>query len=117
MQPQKPARKAAANLRGSCSNDNNYGGRTSVSHFAARVRAVVSQIQKGETMTYKQVAAAAGSPNAARAVGTVMSKNFDPSIPCHRVVRSDGTLGGYNRGGSNKKSELLVQEKINSYSI
>ena len=91
--------------------------RASSSNFAERVRAVVAKIPKGETLTYKQVAEAAGSPNAARAVGTVMSKNFDPAIPCHRVVRSDGTPGGYNRGGSEKKQALLAQEKINSYSV
>ncbi len=78
--------------------------------FAERVRAVVAQIPKGETMTYQQVATKAGNANAARAVGTVMSKNFDPNIPCHRVVRSDGTPGGYNRGGSTRKAALLQAE-------
>jgi O-6-methylguanine DNA methyltransferase len=46
-------------------------------------------------MTYGQVAAKAGKPGAARAVGTLMSKNYNPKIPCHRVVRSDGKVGGY----------------------
>lgn len=72
---------------------------------------MVRRIPRGKTLTYKQVAAKAGKPNAARAVGTIMSKNFDPSVPCHRVVRTDGTIGGYNRGGPAKKFELLLMER------
>lgn len=79
--------------------------------FSERVRAVVATIPQGQTMTYQQVAVKAGSPNAARAVGSVMSKNFDASIPCHRVVRSDGTVGNYNRGGSDQKKQLLAAER------
>src|SRR5215813_4526441 len=51
-----------------------------------------------QTMTYKEVASKAGNPKAARAVGAVMRSNYDPSIPCHRVVASDGKMRGYNRG-------------------
>ena len=79
--------------------------------FSERVRTVVAKIPKGKTMTYQQVAVKAGSPNAARAVGSIMSKNYDPSIPCHRVIRSNGTVGDYNRGGSKRKQELLLKEK------
>lgn len=61
-------------------------------------------------MTYGAVAAAAGAPGAARAVGSLMKANDDPSVPCHRVVRSDGTAGEYNRGGPAKKRALLRQE-------
>ncbi len=61
-------------------------------------------------MTYKQVATKAGNPNAARAVGAVMRTNYDPSIPCHRVVKSDGSFGSYNRGGTMRKQEILKQE-------
>ncbi len=78
--------------------------------FSERVYAVVAKIPAGKTMTYKQVAAKAGNKNAARAVGTIMSHNFDPKIPCHRVVRSDGTVGDYNRGGPSRKIELLLEE-------
>lgn len=78
--------------------------------FAERVYAVVCRISRGKTMTYKQVAAKAGNPRAARAVGRLMSRNLDPKIPCHRVVRSDGKIGGYNRGGPARKMELLLQE-------
>lgn len=79
-------------------------------NFSDKVRAVVRKIPRGKILTYKQVARRAGRPNAARAVGTIMAKNFDPSVPCHRVVRSDGTLGNYNRGGPAKKFELLMLE-------
>ena len=51
----------------------------------------------------------AGKPKAARAVGAIMRANHDPSVPCHRVVKSDGTLGGYNRGVERKR-ELLREE-------
>ena len=78
--------------------------------FADKVRAIVKKIPKGKTMTYKQVAIKAGNPRAARAVGAIMRTNYDDSIPCHRVVRSDGGMGGYNRGGSLRKKEILRQE-------
>ncbi len=81
-----------------------------MSDFTEAVRAVVRAIPAGKTMTYKEVAMAAGNPRAARAVGMIMSKNFDPSVPCHRVVRADGKMGGYNRGGAERKRELLLEE-------
>jgi len=78
--------------------------------FADKVRDVVKKIPKGKLMTYKEVAAKAGNPRAARAVGAVMRTNYDESIPCHRVVRSDGSLGNYNRGGTLKKQSILKAE-------
>jgi len=78
--------------------------------FKERVYAVVRKIPAGKTLTYKQVAARAGNPRAARAVGTLMAKNFDANIPCHRVIRSDGTIGNYNRGGPGRKVEMLMEE-------
>lgn len=81
--------------------------------FAEQVRGVVRKIPKGSVMTYKQVATTAGSPRAYRAVASVMSQNFDPTVPCHRVIKSDGTLGGYNRGGTNKKRSILKSEGYN----
>lgn len=78
--------------------------------FRDRVFAVVKTIPKGETRTYKQVAMQAGNAKAARAVGAILHTNFDPTIPCHRVVRSDGKLGGYNRGEELKKA-LLTEEQ------
>lgn len=81
-----------------------------MTQFAEKVRAVVRQIPKGTTLSYKQVAYAAGKPNAARAVARVMATNYDKTVPCHRVIRSDGGLGGYNRGGIEKKREILLLE-------
>ena len=80
--------------------------------FAEKVYSIVKKIPKGKTMTYKEVARKAGSANAYRAVGNLMSKNYDPSIPCHRVIRSDGRIGNYNRGGEKVKIKLLQKEKI-----
>ncbi|MEX0933112.1 MAG: MGMT family protein [Candidatus Paceibacterota bacterium] len=67
-------------------------------------------IPSGSVLTYKEVAEKAGTPRAARAVGTIMSKNTNPTIPCHRVIRSDGRLGGYNRGGEGAKRVRLIEE-------
>ena len=80
------------------------------SSFSERVRSVVRMIPKGETRSYKEVAAAAGSAGAARAVGMIMKNNYDPTVPCHRVIRSDGKLGGYNRGGTEAKEKMLKDE-------
>lgn len=78
--------------------------------FSERVYAVVRSIKKGNVMTYKEVATEAGSPQAARAVANLMAKNYELDIPCHRVIRSDGVLGGYNRGGVEVKKQLLQVE-------
>ncbi len=77
--------------------------------FTERVHEVVKSIPKGSVMTYKGVAKAAGNPNAYRAVGTILAKNYDSTIPCHRVINSDGSLGSYNRGKA-KKRTLLIEE-------
>lgn len=79
--------------------------------FKKRVLEIVRQIPKGETRTYGDVAKEAGHARAARAVGTIMSHNYDPSVPCHRVVRADGRIGEYNRGGEMRKCELLREER------
>ncbi len=78
--------------------------------FSDKVRDIVRKIPKGKTMTYKQVAARAGNPRAARAVGAVMRGNYAKDIPCHRVIASDGSMRGYNRGGASRKREMLVKE-------
>ncbi len=80
--------------------------------FSDNVRDVVRAIPKGEVRTYAQVAAAAGNAKAVRAVGTIMKNNFDASIPCHRVIRSDGTVGEYNRGGPTAKKRILISEGV-----
>lgn len=79
--------------------------------FRDRVLKIVSGIPKGDTLIYKQVASMAGSPGASRAVGNIMKGNFNKKIPCHRVVRSDGKVGDYNRGGSEVKLKILKKEK------
>ncbi len=78
--------------------------------FTQAVYDIVKKIPKGETMTYAQVARKAGGPQVYRAVGNILNKNHDPAIPCHRVIRSDGSLGGYNRG-SEAKWRILESEK------
>lgn len=70
--------------------------------FKQKVFNIVRKIPKGKVLTYKEVAAKAGNPGASRAVGSILATNFDPKIPCHRVIRSDGGMGGYNRGVENK---------------
>ena len=85
-------------------------------YFKNKVLKVVQSIKKGYVLTYKDVAILAGSPKAFRAVGNILNKNYDPKIPCHRVIRSDGSLGGYNRG-DNKKLELLKKEGYIKYLI
>lgn len=74
--------------------------------FRDNVFSVVRTIPRGKVLTYGEVARRAGRPRAYRAVGNILRSNFDPAIPCHRVVRSDGTLGGYNRGAAQKKKRL-----------
>ncbi|MEK7551979.1 MAG: MGMT family protein [Patescibacteria group bacterium] len=79
--------------------------------FKEKVLSVVSKIPKGKVLTYKEVATKAKSPKAFRAVGNILNKNFNSDIPCHRVIRSDGKTGGYNRG-TEKKKEILEAEKL-----
>lgn len=78
--------------------------------FTTRVKDVVQHIPLGEVLTYKEVAARAGNPQAARAVAQIMATNYDPAVPCHRVICSNGSLGGYNRGGTRAKYALLCAE-------
>lgn len=76
-------------------------------------------IPRGETRSYKQIAAAIRHPNAFRAVASALAKNTDKTVPCHRVIRADGSLGGYNGllarhsssgGGRGIKARLLKTE-------
>ncbi len=78
--------------------------------FKEKVLEVVKKIPKGKVLTYKEVASKAGNSGASRAVGNFMKNNFDESVPCHRVIRSDGKIGDYNRGGTNAKIALLRKE-------
>jgi O-6-methylguanine DNA methyltransferase len=83
-----------------------------MSDFTAHVKLIVSKIPIGKVVTYKEVAIAAGNPKAARAVANVMKANYDPEVPCHRVIRTDGGLGGYNRGGISAKKKILLEEGV-----
>ena len=69
-------------------------------------------IPAGKTKTYKEIAVAIGKPNSSRAVANACAQNpYAPAVPCHRVVRSDGSLGGYSAdGGMERKRELLDME-------
>jgi methylated-DNA-[protein]-cysteine S-methyltransferase len=77
-----------------------------------RVWKEIAQIKKGTVITYKELAQRAGFPKAIRAVATAVGKNPHPVVvPCHRVIHSDGTLGGYSgRGGIKQKRKLLESE-------
>ncbi len=77
--------------------------------FKEKVFAIVKKIPNGRVLTYKEVAKRAGNPKASRAVGNILKTNYDPKIPCHRVVRSDGKAGGYNRGEKNKLRILKLE--------
>ena len=81
--------------------------------FQLKVWKHLKTIPKGEVKTYKQVAISIKSPKSARAVANACAKNpYAPKIPCHRVIRSDGALGGYSgRGGIKQKLKLLRSEK------
>ena len=80
--------------------------------FQLKVWKYLIKIPKGSVRTYKQVAIAINRPNSARAVANACGKNpYSPKVPCHRVIRSDGTLGGFSAaGGINAKKKLLKKE-------
>lgn len=85
--------------------------------FEIKVWTAIMEIPFGETRTYKWVAERAGSPAATRAVGRALSKNPVPIvIPCHRVIESDGSIGGYS-SGVDKKRRLLEMEYYAKQSI
>ena len=82
--------------------------------FQLKVWKYIKKIPKGKVKTYKEVAIAIKRPKSARAVANACGKNpYAPKIPCHRVIRSDGSLGGYSgRGGIQQKLKLLRSEKV-----
>ena len=82
--------------------------------FQIKVWKYLLKIPKGKVKTYKEVAVAIKSPHSARAVGNALGKNpYAPKIPCHRVIKSDGSLGGYSgKGGIKTKRKLLKKEGI-----
>lgn len=80
--------------------------------FAEKIYDVVRNIPLGSTLSYSVVADYAGFSGAARAVGSLMRKNMNPNIPCHRVVLNNGRVGAYNRGGEQVKAMRLRAEGV-----
>jgi methylated-DNA-[protein]-cysteine S-methyltransferase len=82
--------------------------------FEIKVWSELKKIPYGEVRTYKQIAELVGSQKSYRAVANACGKNpHPPLIPCHRVLRSDGSLGGYSgAGGVSQKKKLLIQEGV-----
>jgi len=66
----------------------------------------VAQIPRGKVLTYKEAAQKAGSPRAFRAVGSILNKNRNPKVFCHRVIRNDGKIGGFAFGSARKVQKL-----------
>ena len=82
--------------------------------FQIKVWNAISKIPKGKVKTYKELARSIRKPKASRAVANACGKNpFPIKIPCHRVIRSDGRLGGYSgKGGIKTKREILRSEGV-----
>ena len=82
--------------------------------FQLKIWRYLEKIPIGTIITYSQVAKAIGNPQAVRAVANAIAKNpYPPKIPCHRVIRSNGSLGGYSgKGGLKTKKKLLKKEGI-----
>ena len=81
--------------------------------YSEKVLQIIRKIPRGKVLSYKEVARLAGSPNAYRAVGNILNSNRDfKNIPCHRVIRSDGKIGGYNRGEKMKRKILKSEGAI-----
>ena len=80
--------------------------------FQLKVWAYLKKIPPGSVKTYSQVAKGIGKPHAVRAVANAIGKNpYAPKIPCHRVIRSDGSLGGYSGKGGVKTKRLLLKKE------
>ena len=82
--------------------------------FQQKVWAALRTIPRGEVRTYMDIAVQIGHPSSARAVANACGKNpYAPEVPCHRVIRSDGSIGGYSaEGGSEKKRAMLREEGV-----
>lgn len=79
--------------------------------FQKKVFETVKKIPRGRVLSYAEVAGRLGNPDSARAVGNALNKNRDQAVPCHRVIRSDGRVGGFN-GGEARKIALLKKEGV-----
>ncbi len=85
--------------------------------FQLQVWEEIKKIPRGSVKTYKEIACILGKPKSSRAVANACAKNpLIVKIPCHRVIRSDGFLGGYSgKGGVQKKKKLLIEEGFNKF--
>jgi len=78
--------------------------------FEKKIYAAVSKIPRGQTRSYKWVAAKAGRPRAYRAAGNALNRNpYIGKVPCHRVIRSDGSIGGFAKGRKAKEAMLKAE--------
>ena len=78
-------------------------------HFQISVWKELLKIPAGQTKTYKEIAVAIGKPNSSRAVANACAQNpYAPEVPCHRVIRSDGSSGGYSADGGIKRKQKLL---------
>ena len=83
-------------------------------HFQISVWKELLKIPAGQTKTYKDIAIAIGKPNSSRAVANACAQNpYAPEVPCHRVIRSDGSLGGYSADGGIKRKQKLLDIESN----
>ncbi len=80
------------------------------SSFQKKVYRKVRKIPRGKTLSYGEIARKLKT--SPRAVGQALKRNFDKKVPCHRVIKSDGKLGGYNRGVKKKKKMLMKEKAI-----
>lgn len=117
-----PPQELARDLRAFFADLAWYAGPVDLSHvgqFQRRVLEQLRRIPRGQVRTYREIAREVGHPGATRAVGTACARNPVPLvIPCHRVVRSDGNLGGYSlRGGVTLKRRLLEREGVDTEAL
>ena len=89
--------------------ERDVGATKMITKFQEKVYNVVQKIPKGKILSYKEVAKLTGSPRASRAVGNALNRNPFKEVPCHRVIKSDGTLGGYAKGAK-EKARILKKE-------
>ena len=80
--------------------------------FTEKVIAIVKKIPKKKTLTYKEITEKVGLSKASRDVGNIMAKNSNMDVSCYRVIRSDGSMGSYNRLRGVSKKDLLEKEEV-----
>lgn len=86
-----------------------------VAELQKKVYKIVFQIPKGSTLSYKEVAEKAGKPRAYRAVGNILANHKIKGLPCHRVIRSDGSIGGFKGSYQKSKEKKALLEKEGAF--